>query len=158
MMLKNIPAILPPELLKLMSEMGHGDELVLTDANFPAASHAERIVRCDGMGTVQLLEAILQLLPLDTYVERPAAVMQVVKGDPVIPIIWEEYRRLIEEYEDMRDALEYEDRFDFYDRATKAYVIVATGERAQYANLILKKGVIFPEPEPAQERMNSETY
>ncbi|MCM3131795.1 fucose isomerase [Paenibacillus polysaccharolyticus] len=157
-MLKNIPAILPPELLKLMSEMGHGDELVLTDANFPAASHAERIVRCDGMGTVQLLEAILQLLPLDTYVERPAAVMQVVKGDPVIPIIWEEYRRLIEEYEDMRDALEYEDRFDFYDRATKAYVIVATGERAQYANLILKKGVIFPEPEPAQERMNSETY
>jgi L-fucose mutarotase len=158
MMLKNIPAILPPELLKLMSEMGHGDELVLTDANFPGASHAQRIVRCDGVGTVQLLEAILQLFPLDTYVDRPAAVMQVVKGDPVIPIIWEDYRRLIEEYEDMRDALEYEDRFDFYDRATKAYVIVATGERAQYANLILKKGVIFPESEPAQERMNSETY
>lgn len=157
-MLKNIPAILPPELLKLMSEMGHGDELVLTDANFPAASHAERLVRCDGIGTVQLLEAILQLFPLDTYVERPAAVMQVVKGDPVIPIIWEDYRRLIEEYEDMSDALEYEDRFDFYDRATKAYVIVATGERAQYANLILKKGVIFPEPGQVQERMNSETY
>ena len=157
-MLKNIPAILPPELLKLMSEMGHGDELVLTDANFPAASHAERLIRCDGIGTVQLLEAILQLFPLDTYVERPAAVMQVVKGDPVIPIIWEDYRRLIEEYEDMSDALEYEDRFDFYDRATKAYVIVATGERAQYANLILKKGVIFPESGPAQERRNSETY
>ncbi|KAA8784540.1 L-fucose mutarotase [Paenibacillus sp. 4624] len=157
-MLKNIPAILPPELLKLMSEMGHGDELVLTDANFPAASHAERLVRCDGIGTVQLLEAVLQLFPLDTYVERPAAVMQVVKGDPVIPIIWEDYRRLIEQYEDMRDALEYEDRFDFYERATKAYVIVATGERAQYANLILKKGVVFPESGPAQERMNSETY
>ncbi|WP_339837823.1 RbsD/FucU domain-containing protein [Paenibacillus sp. FSL R7-0272] len=157
-MLKNIPAILPPELLKLMSEMGHGDELVLTDANFPAASHAERLVRCDGIGTVQLLEAILQLFPLDTYVERPAAVMQVVKGDPVIPIIWEDYRRLIEEYEDMSEALEYEDRFDFYDRAAKAYVIVATGERAQYANLILKKGVIFPEPGQVQERLNSETY
>ncbi|SCZ09708.1 L-fucose mutarotase [Paenibacillus polysaccharolyticus] len=157
-MLKNIPAILPPELLKLMSEMGHGDELVLTDANFPAASHAERLVRCDGIGTVQLLEAILQLFPLDTYVERPAAVMQVVKGDPVIPIIWEDYRRLIEEYEDMSEALEYEDRFDFYDRAAKAYVIVATGERAQYANLILKKGVIFPEPGHVQERMNSEIY
>jgi L-fucose mutarotase len=83
--------------------------------------------------------------------------MQVVKGDPVIPIIWEDYRRLIEEYEDMSDALDYENRFDFYERAAKAYVIVATGERAQYANLILKKGVIFPEPEPAQERMNSET-
>ncbi|MDP9698587.1 L-fucose mutarotase [Paenibacillus intestini] len=157
-MLKNIPAILPPELLKLMSEMGHGDELVLTDANFPAASHAERLVRCDGIGTVQLLEAILHLFPLDTYVERPAAVMQVVKGDPVIPIIWEDYRRLIEEYEDMSEALEYEDRFDFYDRAAKAYVIVATGERAQYANLILKKGVIFPEPGHVQERLNSETY
>ncbi|MEI2284635.1 RbsD/FucU family protein [Paenibacillus polysaccharolyticus] len=157
-MLKNIPAILPPELLKLMSEMGHGDELVLTDANFPAASHAERLVRCDGIGTVQLLEAILHLFPLDTYVERPAAVMQVVKGDPVIPIIWEDYRRLIEEYEDMSEALEYEDRFDFYDRAAKAYVIVATGERAQYANLILKKGVIFPEPGQVQERLNSETY
>ncbi|MGO4531842.1 RbsD/FucU family protein [Paenibacillus sp. 2TAF8] len=157
-MLKNIPAILPPELLKLMSEMGHGDELVLTDANFPAASHAQRLVRCDGIGTAQLLEAILKLFPLDTYVERPAAVMQVVKGDPVIPIIWEDYRRLIEEYEDMSDALDYENRFDFYERAAKAYVIVATGERAQYANLILKKGVIFPEPEPAQERMNSETY
>lgn len=154
MMLKNIPAILPPELLKLMSEMGHGDELVLTDANFPAASHAQRLVRCDGVGTVQLLEAILQLFPLDTYVDQPAAVMQVVKGDPAIPIIWEDYRRLMEEYEGMSVALEYEERFEFYERAAKAYVIIATGERAQYANLILKKGVIFPEPEPAQERLN----
>ncbi|WP_434751764.1 RbsD/FucU family protein [Paenibacillus amylolyticus] len=155
-MLKNIPPILPPELLKLMSEMGHGDELVLTDANFPAASHARNLVRCDGVGTVQLLEAILQLFPLDTYVERPAAVMQVVKGDPAIPIIWEDYRRLIETYEDMSDAMEYEERFDFYERAAKAYVIVATGERAQYANLILKKGVIFPESSSAQTQLNSE--
>ncbi|MGQ8871676.1 RbsD/FucU family protein [Paenibacillus sp. TSA_86.1] len=156
-MLKNIPPILPPELLKRMSEMGHGDELVLTDANFPAVSHAQRLVRCDGVGTVQLLDAILQLFPLDTYVERPAAVMQVVKGDPVIPIIWEDYRRLIETYEDMSDALEYEERFDFYERAAKAYVIVATGERAQYANLILKKGVIFPESSSAQAQLNSES-
>jgi L-fucose mutarotase len=156
-MLKNIPAILPPELLKLMSEMGHGDELVLSDAHFPAASHARRLIRCDGVGTVELLEAILQLFPLDTYADHPAAVMQVVKGDPVIPIIWEDYRRLMEEYEDMGDALEYEERFDFYERASKAYVIIATGERAQYANLILKKGVIFPEASAAQMRMNSES-
>ncbi|CAI6029212.1 L-fucose mutarotase [Paenibacillus sp. JJ-100] len=155
-MLKNIPAMLPPELLKLMAEMGHGDELVLCDANFPAASHAQRLVRCDGVGTVQLLEAILELFPLDTYVDRPATVMQVVKGDPVIPIIWEDYRRLIEEYEDISDALEYEERFNFYNRAGKAYVIIATGERAQYANLILKKGVIFPESKPAHVRVHSE--
>lgn len=156
MMLKNIPAILPPELLKFMSEMGHGDELVISDANFPAASHAQRLVRCDGVNAVQLLQAVLQLFPLDTYVEKPAAVMQVVKGDPVIPIIWEDYRRIIEEHEGMTDALEYEERFDFYERATKAYVIVATGERAQYANLILKKGVIFPESGHAQGQLNLE--
>lgn len=143
-MLKNIPAIIPPELLKIMSEMGHGDELVLADGNFPAASHAKRLVRCDALGVVELLDAILQLYPLDTYAERPAAVMQVVKGDQVIPIIWEDYRRLIEEYEGITDAFDHEERFDFYKRASNAYVIVATGERAQYANLILKKGVIFP--------------
>ncbi|UPK46134.1 RbsD/FucU family protein [Paenibacillus pabuli] len=144
-MLKNIPAILPPELLKLMSEMGHGDELVLADGNFPAASHAQRLIRCDGLGTVELLDAILSLYPLDTYAERPAAVMQVVKGDQVVPIIWEDYRRLILEHEGIADPFDHEERFDFYERASRAYAIIATGERAQYANLILKKGVIFPE-------------
>ncbi|WP_145319121.1 RbsD/FucU family protein [Paenibacillus xylanexedens] len=154
-MLKNIPTIIPPELLKIMSEMGHGDELVLADGNFPAASHAKRLVRCDALGVVELLEAILQLFPLDTYAERPAAVMQVVKGDPVIPIVWEEYRRLIEEYEGITDALDHEERFEFYERASRAYVIVATGERAQYANLILKKGVIFPDSDSCQQQHNT---
>ncbi|WP_440118751.1 RbsD/FucU family protein [Paenibacillus sp. QZ-Y1] len=144
-MLKNIPAIIPPELLKIMSEMGHGDELVLADANFPAASHAKRLVRCDAVGTVQLLEAILSLYPLDTYAEHPVAVMQVVKGDHVVPIIWEDYRRLIHEHEGITDAFDHEERFAFYERASRAYAIIATGERAQYANLILKKGVIFPD-------------
>ncbi|MDR9744974.1 RbsD/FucU family protein [Paenibacillus taichungensis] len=147
-MLKNIPAIIPPELLKIMSEMGHGDELVLADGNFPAASHAQRLIRCDALGTVELLDAILSLYPLDTYAERPAAVMQVVKGDQVVPIIWEDYRRLILDHEGITEAFDHEERFAFYERASRAYVIVATGERAQYANLILKKGVIFPDTDP----------
>lgn len=83
--------------------------------------------------------------------------MQVVKGDQVIPIIWEDYRRLIEEYEGITDAFDHEERFDFYKRASNAYVIVATGERAQYANLILKKGVIFPDADSGQEQQNAES-
>lgn len=141
-MLKNIPAILPPELLKIMSEMGHGDELVLADANFPAASHAKRLIRCDAVGVVQLLDAMLTLFPLDTYVEYPAAVMQVVQGDPVVPVIWEDFRRSIQYHEGVVNALEEVERFAFYERASRSFAIIATGERAQYANLILRKGVI----------------
>lgn len=141
-MLKNIPAILPPELLKIMSEMGHGDELVLADANFPAASHAKRLIRCDAVGAVQLLDAMLTLFPLDTYVEHPAAVMQVVQGDPVVPVIWEEFRKSIQRHEGVVNPLEEVERFAFYERASKSFAIIATGEGAQYANLILRKGVI----------------
>lgn len=155
-MLKNIPAIISPELLKIMSEMGHGDELVLADGNFPAASHARHLIRCDALGTVELLEAILSLYPLDTYAERPAAVMQVVEGDQVVPIIWEDYRRLILEHEGITDAFDQEERFSFYERASRAYAIVATGERAQYANLILKKGVIFPDVSPDTQNQRME--
>lgn len=126
-------------------------------AIFRQRVHAKRLVRCDALGVVELLEAILQLYPLDTYAKRPAAVMQVVKGDQVVPIIWEDYRRLIEEYEGITDAFDHEERFDFYERATNAYAIVATGERAQYANLILKKGVIFPDADPGHEQQNAES-
>lgn len=139
-MLKGIPSILSPELLKILMEMGHGDEIIIADGNFPAASHAQRLVRCDGHGVPEVLEAVLKLLPLDQYVEKPVALMDVVPGDTVVPIIWEEYKSEIAKYGNVE--IEFMERFDFYERAKKAYAIVATGESAQYANVILKKGVV----------------
>lgn len=139
-MLKGIPSILSPELLKIMMEMGHGDEIIIADGNFPAASHAQRLVRCDGHGVPEVLEAMLKLLPLDQYVESPVAIMSVVPGDPIVPVIWDEYKAEIAKYGDVK--IEYLERFAFYERAKKAYAIIATGEKAQYANVILKKGVV----------------
>ena len=140
-MLKGIPSILSPELLKILMEMGHGDEIVLGDGNFPAASNAQRLVRLDGHGTCEILDAILQFLPLDTYVEAPVGLMAVTPGDDVKPVIWDEYREIIARHEGARD-IEMIERFAFYERAKKAYAIVATGETALYANVILKKGVV----------------
>ena len=141
-MLKGISSIISPELLKVLMEMGHGDELVLADGNFPAASNARRLVRADGHSVPALLQAILQLFPLDTYVQNPAAVMQVTSGDTYEPVIWDEFRQILKlSGEKFRD-FEYIERFAFYQRAREAYAIVATGETALYANIILKKGVI----------------
>ncbi len=141
-MLKNIPPIFSPELMKTLMEMGHGDEIVLADGNFPAASVARRLIRCDGHGVPELLEAILQFLPLDTYVDRPVAVMQVVPGDPVEPTIWEQYESILKSSGQPHADLDYLERFRFYDRARNAYAVVATSEKALYANIILKKGVL----------------
>jgi len=141
-MLKNIPSILPPDLLKILMEMGHGDELVIGDGNFPAASHGQRLVRCDGHGVAELLEAIMKLFPLDQFVKRPAFIMEVVPGDPTKPTIWEEYRKIIKRHEPEFTEFEMVERFAFYEQSKKAYCIVATGESALYANIILKKGVI----------------
>ncbi|GAK52416.1 RbsD or FucU transport [Candidatus Moduliflexus flocculans] len=140
-MLKGIPPILSPELLKILSEMGHGDELVLGDGNFPAANCAQRLVRADGHNVPELLDAILQLFPLDQYVEQPVGLMAVVPGDPTKPTIWEEYKTIVKKHEPKAD-IEMIERFAFYERAKKAYVIIATSERALYANIILKKGVV----------------
>jgi L-fucose mutarotase len=141
-MLKGIPTILAPELLKILMEMGHGDELVIADGNFPGASHAQRLVRCDGHGVPPVLDAILQLFPLDSYVEQPAALMAVVPGDKYKPEIWPTYKKIVREHEPNFGDFEMVERFAFYDRARKAYAIVATGETSRYANIILKKGVI----------------
>ena len=140
-MLKNIPSIISPELLKILHEMGHSDEIVIGDGNFPAASNAKRLVRADGHGVPELLDAILQLLPLDTYVEAPVMLMQVTPGDDVDPVIWKEYRKIVDKHQDDVNFEEIE-RFAFYERARNAYAIVATGESALYANVILKKGVV----------------
>ncbi|NLF74871.1 MAG: L-fucose mutarotase [Chloroflexi bacterium] len=140
-MLKGISSIISPELLKILMEMGHGDELVIGDGNFPAASMSQRLVRADGHGVPALLDAILALFPLDTFVEKPVALMEVVPGDNFQPVIWEEYRKIIQRHEPFTD-FEYVERFAFYDRARQAYAILATGETSLYANVILKKGVI----------------
>lgn len=141
-MLKGIPSVLSPELLKVLMEMGHGDEIVLADANFPAASHAQRLVRCDGHDIPTLLRAMLQLFPLDAYVEQPAALMQVVPGDTVETPIWNVYQEIADRANGSRVSFEQVERFAFYERAKRAYAIVATGETALYANIVLKKGVI----------------
>lgn len=141
-MLMGIPKIISPELLKVLMEMGHSDEIVLADGNFPAASHAQRLIRCDGHSVPELLDAILQLFPLDQYVAKPAGLMQVVPGDTVETPIWEQYRSVIAERTGLTEPFEEIERFAFYERAKKAYAIIATGESALYANLILKKGVV----------------
>lgn len=142
-MLKGIPDIISPELLKVLHEMGHGDDLVLGDANYPAASNAQRLIRSDGHGVPELLNAILQLFPLDRYVDYPVSLMQVVPGDPTIPEIQDEIKKVITKYEEQGEKLiESLERFSFYERTRKAYAIVATTERKLYGCMIIKKGVI----------------
>lgn len=141
-MLKNIPSILSPDLLKILMEMGHSDEIVLADGNFPSASIAQRLVRLDGHAIPVILKAVLKLFPLDDYVEKPVSLMAVTTGDKTQPEIWEEYRKIIQESKERLKEFEYVERFAFYERARKAYAVVATGESALYANIILKKGVV----------------
>ena len=140
-MLKGIPSILSPELLKVLMEMGHGDEIVIADGNFPAASLAQRLIRSDGNGVPELLDAILRFFPLDTFVDNPVALMAVVPGDTYKPTIWADYHRIVAEHEESTD-FSFVERFAFYERAREAYAIVATSETALYANVILKKGVV----------------
>ena len=139
-MLKGISPILSPELLKILMEMGHGDEIVIGDGNFPAASMAQRLVRLDGHGVPEILDAVLALMPLDTYVAAPCGLMATTNGDPE-PEIWATYKDIIQKREGDKST-EMIERFAFYDRARKAYAVIATGETAVYANIILKKGVV----------------
>lgn len=138
-MLKGIPKILPPELLKILCEMGHGDEIVIADGNFPAASMGKRVVYLSGNGACEVLEAVLKLMPLDTY-EKPVYLMEVVPGDDVKTPIWDEYKSIAEKYTSA--DFEHLERFEFYERAKNAYAVIATGESALYANILLKKGVV----------------
>jgi len=141
-MLKGIPAIVSPDLLKVLAEMGHGDEIVFADCNFPAASNAQRLLRYDGNGIAELLKAVLKLFPLDSYVEHPVALMEIVPGDKAKPTIWNEYRKIIKASGEKFKDFEYVERMDFYRRTGDAYAVVATSETSPYANVILKKGCI----------------
>jgi len=141
-MLKGIPPILSPELLKVLCEMGHGDELVIADGNFPGASCAKNsiLLRADGHGVPELLEAILTLFPLDEYAP-PVALMAKAPQDEALDIpIWDEFRRIVNKYTEA--PFEFVERFAFYERAKKAYAIFMTGEKEIYANVIIKKGVV----------------
>ncbi len=141
-MLKGIPSVISPELLKILDEMGHGDEIVIGDGNFPAATCARRLVRADGHGVPELLDAILRLLPPDSYVDCPFALMATGAGEEE-PTIWREYRAIIKKHApDYEEKIEQIERFAFYERAKNAFAVVASGETAIYANLIIKKGVV----------------
>ena len=147
-MLKGIPKILSPELLKVLAEMGHSDRLVISDGNFPAESMGKDaiVIRMDGHGVPQLLDAILKVFPLDTYVEKPVNLMEVMKGDKVETHIWDTYKEIVAKY-DSRGAAAVGniERFAFYEEAKKVYCIIATGESALYANIMLQKGVVVDE-------------
>ena len=138
-MLKSIDPLLTGELLAILSDMGHGDEIVITDANFPAASVASRLVRMPGISATDVLGAVLSVLPLDDFVDTPAAAMD-APGER--PAIYPEFEMALEKAEGRAIALDPIDRFAFYDRAKAAYAVIATGERRLYANVILKKGVL----------------
>ena len=141
-MLKGIDPLLGPDLLRVLAAMGHGDEVVIADANFPAESSAQRLVRLDGVDATRAAVAILSVLPLDEHVKAPAAVMAVV-GDPdaELPIV-DEFHRIAEAAHGQPVSFERVERFAFYERARQAFAIVATGERRPYGNLILTKGVL----------------
>ncbi|MDO4632450.1 MAG: RbsD/FucU domain-containing protein [Eubacteriales bacterium] len=141
-MLRNIPKILPPELVKCMMEMGHSDKLILADANFPGTAHAQYIIRMDSVEIPELLEAILPFFPLDNFVPNPVKLMRNLPTEPV-PEIWETYRTLLKKYDTDHAFQDFEfiDRLPFYEDAENAFVIVQTGDTARYANIILQKGV-----------------
>ena len=142
-MLKGISSVISPELLKILDEMGHGDELVISDGNFPGSSVGQRCVRLDGHGGAEIMAGVIDLFPLDTFVQAPLAVMEVPKGmfpDDQAPI-WQEFRKIAEK--DLPGAqFEFMEHEAFIDRCRKAYCVVQSGEKALYANIILRKGVV----------------
>lgn len=147
-MLNHVPKILSPELLKVLCEMGHSDVIVLGDGNFPADRFAHegncKLVRCDGHGVPELLDAILTMIPLDTYVDHPVHLMETSACDRELEIpIWDVYKKIVVAHDPRGEAAfgTYE-RFAFYENAKKSYCIVQTGEEAIYANIALQKGVI----------------
>lgn len=141
-MLNNIPKIISPELMKVMMEMGHSDVLIIADTNYPAAAHAKRLIRLEGVEVPELLEAILPFFPLDNFIEHPVRLMRNLPTEPV-PEIWERYDSILKKHDTDRVFQEFKfiDRLPFYEESEKAYLIVQTGTTARYANIVLQKGV-----------------
>ena len=142
-MLKNISKIVSPELIKTLCEMGHGDEIVIADGNFPSEAFGKRVIRADGLSGTKILDAVLSLIPLDSYSDPNFILMSLMDCDKgkTNPVIWNDYKN-IAETRDENVKIGHLGRFEFYERAQKAYAVIATGEEAVYANIILKKGVI----------------
>jgi L-fucose mutarotase len=140
-MLKGVSPLIGPQLLAILSEMGHGDEIVLADAHFPTATMGRRVVRADGLLIAPLLDAILPLLELDSYVEAPVLMMAPVPGDRLDPAVEKSYRAALRRHAPQAPAPVRLERFAFYERARQAFAVVATGDTAKYGNVILKKGV-----------------
>ena len=137
-MLKGVPRIIPPELLKILAQMGHGDELVISDAHFPAHSISSNVVRADAVGSPEMMKAILKLIELDQYVDKPVMLMQPVPGDNIDPELLAEIKTALG---NDADRIDYIERFAFYERAKKSFAVVVSGETRIYGNIIIKKGV-----------------
>ena len=145
-MLKGISPILSPQLLKVLCEMGHSDTIVIADGNFPAETMGKNgiVIRMDGHGVPEILEAILQVFPLDQYIEKPVSLMERVPGDNADVSIWKTYEKMIgKEEERGTSVIQKLERFAFYEEAKKAYAVIATSETSQYANVILQKGCVL---------------
>ena len=140
-MLEGISPLISPDLLAVLHRMGHGDEIVLADAHFPGETYGKRVLRADGLRIPDLLDAILPLFVLDTYVDSPVIMMAAVQGDQLDPTVEESYRVAIDRHRPNTPAIQRVDRFAFYNRAQTAFAVVMTGETAKYGNIILKKGV-----------------
>ena len=144
-MLKKIDPILSPELLSVLRAMGHGDEIAIVDANYPSAASGRPVIRLDGVSSPRALEAMLSVMPLDDFVPCAAFRMQVVDDPAGEMPIFGEFQALLKRFEPGASKLESIERFAFYDRVSRSFALVATGERRLYGNLILKKGIIRPE-------------
>ena len=142
-MLKGISKIVSPELIKTLCEMGHGDEIVIADGNFPSENFGKRVIRADGISGAEMLKAVLSLVPLDGYSDPNMILMKLMDCDvgKIDPVIWKEYEK-IAKAADENVKIGNIDRFEFYERAKYAFAVIATGEEAVYANIIIKKGVI----------------
>ena len=147
-MLKNIPNNLSPELLKVLAEMGHGDTIVIGDCNFPATSISTANnhinIRCDGQRATDIMDAILELMPLDGFVEKPVQIMDKMERDKDLETpVWDEFSHIVSKHDERgKEAITYVDRFKFYDLAKNAYAVVSTTEKAFYACVILQKGCL----------------
>ncbi|HZY68102.1 MAG TPA: RbsD/FucU family protein [Devosia sp.] len=143
-MLKNIPPILSPDLLHALRAMGHGDEIAIVDANFPAESSGPTVIRLDGISATDVTDAVLSLMPLDDFVEEQAFAMAVVDEPDRREETHREFEALVQRYEPTM-KLTLVERFAFYERVSGAFAVVQTGERRLYGNILLKKGIVRPE-------------
>lgn len=147
-MLLGVPKLLSPEIVATLCEMGHSDVIVIGDANFPgkrfAAEGGCKFLRADGLSGTELLDAILSVIPCDTYTKTPVKLMQTMECDRALKIpIWEQYKKIVAKHDPRgAKAIGFEDRFDFYEQAKQSYCIIQSGEEAIYANIMIQKGVI----------------